>query len=112
MRSPAVKPANNALANHGSFGRVFGVDETFSQNGKLWPAKFSLGIELVDEADDARLLSGVKSLDLIDYLRRCHNRLLPRGNVARNLQGELRISEWSEWVERSGRCRTARVTES
>ena len=72
MRSPTVKTANDALANHGSFGRVFRVDETFGQGGKLWPAEFPLGIELVDEAYDARLLFGVKSFDLIDDLRRCH----------------------------------------
>jgi len=73
MRSPTVKTANDALANHGSFGRVFRVDETFSQGGKLWPAEFPLGIELVDEADNARLLFRIKSLDLIDYLRCCHD---------------------------------------
>ncbi|PYL88888.1 MAG: hypothetical protein DMF14_15320 [Verrucomicrobia bacterium] len=73
MRSPTVKTANDALANHGSFGRVFRVDETFGQGGKLWPAEFPLGIELVDEADNARLLFRIKSLDLIDYLRCCHD---------------------------------------
>ena len=38
------------LANHGSFDRVFRVDETFGQGGKLWPAEFPFGIELVDKA--------------------------------------------------------------
>ena len=73
MRSPTVKTANDTLANHGSFGRVFRVDETFGQGGKLWPAEFPLGIELVDEADNARLLFRIKPLDLIDYLRCCHD---------------------------------------
>ena len=56
MRSPTVKTANDALANHSSFGRVFRIEETFGHSGKLWPAEFPLGIGLVDEADDARLL--------------------------------------------------------
>jgi len=81
-RSPAVKAANDALANHGSFDRVFRLDETFGQGGKLWAAELPFGIQLVDKADDARLLFRVKSLYLIDYLRCCHDGMLPAGSGA------------------------------
>ena len=62
---------------------------------------FRSASSLVDKADDARLLFRVKSLDLIDYLRCCHDGMLPPRHIdaASHQLSVTRKSALTTWIK-------------